>query len=170
VEQPSAGFELPREGFWQIPWVLNPLGSVLATPDRRSVIFWNVANDTEVFRVTGKSTADVKGMAFSPTAAALRSLGAGWWLSTTWPGDGHSLLGRNPTPKYVLSLAFSPDGRTLITVSNDTVARLWDVETGCEKAALAWGAGQLKAVAFAPDGMRAAASGKKGTIVVWDID
>jgi len=77
---------------------------------------------------------------------------------------------KNPTPKYVLSLAFSPDGRTLITVSNDTVARLWDVETGCEKAALAWGAGQLKAVAFAPDGMRAAASGKKGTIVVWDID
>ena len=60
--------------------------------------------------------------------------------------------------------------RPLATVSNDTVVRFWDPDTGQEKAAYGWQIGPLKAVTFAPDGQRAAASGKKGTIIVWDVE
>jgi WD40 repeat protein len=77
---------------------------------------------------------------------------------------------KNPTRKYVQSVAFAPDGRTLATVSNDTVARFWDTDTGRETVAYTWNIGPLKAVAFAADGLRAAASGKKGTIIVWDVE
>ena len=55
-------------------------------------------------------------------------------------------------------------------VSKDTTARLWDAATGREVAGYAWDVGPLNAVAFAADGMRAAVSGKKGTILVWDVD
>jgi hypothetical protein len=48
--------------------------------------------------------------------------------------------------------------------------RFWETATWRECAALDGGVGPVPDVAFAPDGMRAAAAGRKGKIVVWDID
>ena len=36
-------------------------------------------------------------------------------------------------------------------------------------AAFNWQIGKIKAVAFAPDGMTAAAAGEKHSIMVWDV-
>jgi hypothetical protein len=47
--------------------------------------------------------------------------------------------------------------------------RLWDIDSGRQRAAFDWGIGKVYAVAFAPDGMRAAAGGQQN-IVVWDVD
>lgn len=65
------------------------------------------------------------------------------------------------------ALAFSPDGRTLASVSFDTTIKLWNVEHGT----LLWAAeqtGAINAVAFAPDGQLLASGGNDGRIHVWD--
>jgi WD40 repeat protein len=134
------------------------------------VFFWGTATGEELFRVSGDSGSKPAGMAFSPDG---RRFAAAWARTIlTVDVDGRRALARwqNPTPKHVQSLAFAPDGRTLATVSKDTTARLWDAATGREIAAYAWDIGPLNAVAFSADGMRAAVSGKKGTILVWDLD
>ncbi|HEY1188285.1 MAG TPA: hypothetical protein VGE74_11545 [Gemmata sp.] len=41
----------------------------------------------------------------------------------------------------------------------------WNVRRRCE-----WNIGRLRTVCFAPDGLRGAAGGDTGQVVVWDLD
>jgi WD40 repeat protein len=68
-------------------------------------------------------------------------------------------------------LAWAPDGRTLAYTTGTTV-RLLDADTFAEVRAFDWGTGKARAVAFSPDGLRAAVSaeGGKGYVTVFDLE
>lgn len=70
----------------------------------------------------------------------------------------------------VSALAFSPDDRVLMTGSWDKTVRYWDPSTGNERAIFEWPVGRVMAAVFSPDGLRAAAAGDMGAVVVWDVD
>src|SRR6266545_3930896 len=76
----------------------------------------------------------------------------------------------NSSPKHFTSVAFSRDGTRLATTSNDTAATIWDTSTWEVQRRCEWQIGRLRTVCFAPDGLRCAAAGDKGQIVVWDLD
>jgi WD40 repeat protein len=81
-----------------------------------------------------------------------------------WDGDGRLLLGVRDHPSGVVSVAFSPDGRRLLSGGGETV-KVRDVETG----QVLWetGTGNPSASAtFSPDGRWVAATGWK--VRVWD--
>jgi WD40 repeat protein len=52
----------------------------------------------------------------------------------------------------VPSLAFSPDGRLVLTASSNSTARLWDAATGQQIRAFSVARGGVRSVAFSPDG------------------
>ena len=64
----------------------------------------------------------------------------------------------------VNSVAFSPDGKRIVTGSWDQTARVWDAATGQGLLTLQGLAGNVMCVAFSPDGQRiATAGGPRGT-------
>jgi WD40 repeat protein len=71
----------------------------------------------------------------------------------------------------VRSVAFSPDGRLLVSGSNDHTIRLWEVSTGqCLKVLQKKEMALTYPVAFCPDGHMIAHASNDHTIQLWNIN
>ena len=69
----------------------------------------------------------------------------------------------------VNSVAFSPDGKTLASGSNDNTIRLWNVETGETIRTLTGHRSSVRSVAFNPVGQTLASGSYDKTIRLWDV-
>jgi WD40 repeat protein len=68
----------------------------------------------------------------------------------------------------VNEVAFSPDGRRLVTASEDGIPQVWDADTGQPLAELRWHTDAVLSVSFSPDGGRIITSAGDGTVQLWD--
>lgn len=70
--------------------------------------------------------------------------------------------------KQVRGIAFTPDGRYLLSAGLDGLVIRWEVATGREASRYDWQLGPLYAIAVAPDGLTAAVAGNG--VAVFDLD
>src|SRR5262245_51106927 len=70
----------------------------------------------------------------------------------------------------VISVAFAPDGKTVVSVGNDQLARLWDAATGKELRQFRGHRGSIESVAFAPDGKTFLTGSYDQTLRLWDVE
>ncbi|MCW6004310.1 hypothetical protein K1W54_06905 [Micromonospora sp. CPCC 205371] len=66
-------------------------------------------------------------------------------------------------------VAFSPDGRTLASASDDGTVRLWDMLGGRLRAVLTGHSDLVWMVVFSPDGRTLASASDDGTVRLWDM-
>jgi WD40 repeat protein len=69
-------------------------------------------------------------------------------------------------------VCFSPDGKRIVSCSEETVGKVWDAQTGQEVLTLIQNeyVGGMTCVKFSPDGKRIVSGTTAGRVQVWDSD
>jgi WD40 repeat protein/serine/threonine protein kinase len=164
-----------------LPGVRDLIVDLQFSPDGRRLVM--VGEDVDLLRpneiriwdsATGQSLATL-GKSFDSLHIALdadsrrlaHSVGAEIFL-VDMAGEGQLIHLRGHTDR-VLGLAFSPDGRRLVSAAHDGTVKLWEPETGREILSLLHGPNdRVNGVSFSPDGRQIVSVGESGAIKVWD--
>ena len=64
----------------------------------------------------------------------------------------------------------SPDGRRIVSGSEDRTVAVWDLEAGSANPPAHGHQGWVRSVAVSPDGRRIVSGSKDKTVAVWDLE
>jgi WD40 repeat protein len=172
------------------PMAFSPEERILATDSRQGVTLWPMkasgepvvlADSTNLFLGGGPWQMIDRSIAFSPDGQCIvavrnRPSARGVFVVSIWDAATGQEVGAIPNepegPEHtgmIAGLAFSPDGRQLVTASWDHSLRLWDFNTRRLIGAFHGHLNEVWAVAFSPDGRTLLSGAKDGGLCLWPI-
>jgi RNA polymerase sigma factor (sigma-70 family) len=144
--------------------------------ERQTVVVWDVAGGKEVSRFTAPRPADNGGHPAVAVSNRVLAIGLEDGGTSRWDLAGGTErrlttahVSKEPGQGYgTFAVAFTPDGKTLVTGGRDGMVKLWDVATGRHLHTLARHYSWVEALAVSADGRTVASSGQDGVIRLWD--
>jgi WD40 repeat protein len=158
-----------------------PVTSVALSPDGKRILtrasgvdarLWDASTGVEIH---APEIAAFDSIAFSPDSKCIvtssKRFGMNRYdrVARVWDAaTGAPLLTLQGHRYPVTFVAFSPDGKRILTISdNDRTARLWDAATGIEALVLKGDKNGFTRAAFSPDGRRLVTANSEGRLQVW---
>ena len=148
----------------------TPDGSRLVSGSAdRSVKVWDPSTGERLFTL-GDPIDGINSIAVDPTGGRSRRVAmtersaSGSW-SKTAASCSTSLIAHQST---ILRIAYSPDGKKIVTASADRTIKVFDAETLDELASLDSQSDWVMSLAFSPDGDRFAAGRFDGSLSIYD--
>jgi WD40 repeat protein len=156
----------------------SPDGKTLASGSLgKPMKLWDVAGGKEKAILQGHFETQFNCAAFSPDGKILAACGTrtihGWNVATIGLWDvatGNNIVNLSSYgDQFTFSvLAFSPDGKTLVSGRGDGAIKLWDVATGRNITTLNGHASWVLSLDFNPDGKILASASRDETIKLWN--
>lgn len=149
----------------------SPDGKWIVSGDNRGTLkAWNSASGKQVW------TRDAYELPFdvvlAVSADSTKVVSGGWRefeeLKVWQLSDGRSLGTVQGQRGIVTALAFSPDGRRIVSGSSDHTLKIWDAASGEETMTLEGHANEVTSVVFSPDGTKIFSGSNDATVRVWD--
>jgi WD40 repeat protein len=130
------------------------------------------AIDRDVHRLFA-DTSGTNQVAFSPDGKRIAAAsGERWTTGSIRLYDTHSgaeiMPLRDGHPGQIHSIAFSSDGRQIVSGGQDETVRIWNVATGTVEKTLTGHENRVNSVAFSPDGRRVVSGSNDKTIKIWN--
>jgi eukaryotic-like serine/threonine-protein kinase len=140
-----------------------------AASDNKIVEIWDVVNRKTRFTHHGYADS-VRSVAWAPDGRKLAS--AGGSKTHVWnAGPGKTFTTQSTLKDVIQDVAWSPNSKYLATGSWLQIVRIFEISTQMEfllKTPYSNHTGVIKAVAWAPDGIRIASAGDDKTIQIWN--
>ena len=160
--------------------VSNPVGTqVLTASVDKTVRIWDVATQAQIAVLKGHAD---RVLNVALNSSATRAITASADLTVRiWNIEAPAvpmianarLLGRTRPDRHsniVNSATFSPDATRVVTASDDTTARIWNVATGRYVCALRGHRQRVYSACFSTDGARVLTASVDRTARIWDVE
>ncbi len=138
---------LARESHW-----------LRTAPEATAALVWNR------LRLSGWSADEIDAQLQVPGGRFLR---VRYGTTRASPALVRTLVGHSGS---VNACTVTPDGRRVVSGSEDGTLKVWDLESGRVVATLEGHAGEVRACAVTPDGRRVISGSEDGTLKVWDLE
>jgi WD40 repeat protein/serine/threonine protein kinase len=155
------------QGRTPVPLLFVDEGRGLLTVDRDQVS-WRDPRTGQILRVLASATPDIE-TSIADDKHLVLAVGSQVRIYDVASAKQVSPSLEHRAMQPVLSAAFSPDGRTLLTGSSDHTARLWSVPEGKPLGGPLTHPTSVSAVAFAGDGRHLATAQRGGLIRHWAL-
>jgi WD40 repeat protein/serine/threonine protein kinase len=143
--------------------------SVVTSSGDGTVRDWSIRSESQ--RATFASTrGDYLRACFDPRGKRMAAATARGWVQVI-ELESHSTSVGFPIPglhDQVRSLAFAPDGLSLVTTGKEAAARLWDASTGAQLSVLEHPGAEVYDAEFSPDGALVVTAADDGLARIWD--
>jgi tricorn protease-like protein len=153
----------------------SPDGKEIASSGYHEINLWKTDEGTIDRRMRGLAER-IYDIAFSPDGKWLATAsgdpgqfgGVKLWIAEP-NGGGKPVRDLLETTDCVFAVAFSPDSKLLAAAGADRAIRIWEVESGKERATIEDHADWIFDLAFSPDGKRLASASRDKTSKLFDV-
>jgi WD40 repeat protein len=144
----------------------SPDGKKILTAGRdRTARLWDA--ETGQYKILPGHKVGVGGAGFSPDGSLMATTEHNGQIHL-WDNNGREMATwKGHNKKQVVSVVFSPDGRSILTAGRDSTACIWDLEGNMKSVML--NDASLNCAVFSPDGQSVYTAGKQMMVKKWAL-